>query len=908
MQNSHPDNGRLSVYGLQVLSHLNAKTQRRRDAKKIWLCVSASLRLCVISFACLALEVISATPDILDEQFELPAGFHIQRVATQEQSGGSYDLCFDSQGRLLVGDGNAVRRLKDEDIDGIYDGFEVIATGLGPRGPQGLLVWGDRLYAVGGDGLQLFEGYESGGPLVHRGRLGAKLNTGGDHDAHTIFRGPDDHIYLMAGNGSGIRDHLHITETNSPVMFEREASVFRISPDGKKWECIGSGGRNPPSLGMNYLGELFSFDSDMEWHVGLPWYRPVRLNHWVIGGDQGWQEVGAYPPYYIDCLPGILEVGRGSPNWGVFYEHYLFPAKYRGSFLVCDYRWKRESNDQYSTTGRLVAFFLKRAGAGWTATMETLARPKPNAREKNGKRIQFALVDIAVAPDGSLYVSDHNQGIWRISCESAGKAVERRLEPWEIRAKAAWWHGLRGEVRPLVELLGDKDSFVRRRAAESLARLPVSEAREPLINTLNDPERLVRYVAMCALAHHPLSEWLDQAVAKKHPQTQMRALVAGTIRRETIPEPKVQEVVRSLLTSKLSTEDELDLLRVIALFPKAAGADVERFLLAGFPDSDRNVRWEKVRLMGEFRVTKAFSLLLKELETERNHVTQFHIAKAIARLPRGWTGDEERRLLNWFLATQQGWFAQFAGKGVEFPAFWQTVLSDFAANHREAFMGASSKIDLASLMGTVFIDSLAVERLTALSEKETSPEIKKKILRALKRFPGAAVSEPAPVAKAAEKPDEEIHKFILAAKGGDATRGAKVYEALQCNSCHGGGVTPGREGRFFGPDLAGIAQRLTKAELADALVYPSKRVEDRFKGVEIEFADATPLTGFITAQDADAVTLADREQVHRIPRSKIRSINPQSSSLMPDKLLNRLSSDELRDLLAFLEDPNPASR
>jgi putative heme-binding domain-containing protein len=888
MQNSDPDNGRLIFYSRQPMR----------------------FQVGVHALACLLfVSVCAADPRFLDEQFELPPGFHIQRVATQEQSGGSYDLCFDAQGRLLVGDGNAVRRLKDKDGNGVYDGYEVIATGLGPRGPQGLLVWGDRLYAVGGDGLQLFEGYESGGPLVHRGRLGAELNTGGDHDAHTIFRGPDDHIYLMAGNGSGIRDRLHITETNSPVMFEREASVFRISPDGKKWECIGSGGRNPPSLGMNYLGELFSFDSDMEWDVGLPWYRPVRLNHWVIGGDQGWQEVGAYPPYYIDCLPGILEVGRGSPNWGVFYEHYLFPAKYRGSFLVCDYRWKRESNDQYSTTGRLVAFFLKRAGAGWRATMETLARPKPNGRDKNGKRIQFALVDIDVAGDGDLYVSDHNQGIWRITYDGPNEGGRKgELDPWEVSAMDAWRAGLRGDVTSLVRFLRDKDPFVRRRAAEALTRWSVPEARAPLIEALNDPERLVQYVAMCALAHHPLSEWLDQAVAKKHPQTQMRALVAGTIRRETIPEPKVQEVVRSLLTSKLSSEDQLDLLRVIALFPKAAGADVERFLLAGFPDSDRNVRWEKVRLMGEFRVAKAFAPLLRELETETNHVTQFHIAQATARLRSGWTADEERRLLNWFLATQQGWFAQFAGKGVEFPAFWQTVLTDFAANHREAFMGASNKIDLASLMGTVFIDSLAVERLTALSEKETSPEIRKKIVRALKKFPGAAVSEPAPVAKAAEKPEEEIHKFILAAKGGDATRGAKVYEALQCNSCHGGGVTPGREGRFFGPDLAGIAQRLTKAELADALVYPSKRVEDRFKGVEIEFTDATPLTGFITAQDADAVTLADREQVHRIPRSKIRSINPQSSSLMPDKLLNRLSSDELRDLLAFLEDPNPASR
>jgi putative heme-binding domain-containing protein len=207
-------------------------------------------------------------------------------------------------------------------------------------------------------------------------------------------------------------------------------------------------------------------------------------------------------------------------------------------------------------------------------------------------------------------------------------------------------------------------------------------------------------------------------------------------------------------------------------------------------------------------------------------------------------------------------------------------------------------------MGSVLIDSLNADSLIALYNAENSPDVKKKLVRALKRIPGAAIptAEVSTVPKPAEKSDEEIHKFILNAKVGSAERGGKVYETLQCNECHGGGVTPGREGRLFGPDLVGIAQRLTKPELADALVYPSKQVADRFKGVEIEFADATPLTGFITDQDAETVTLADREQVHRIPRSKIRSINPQSTSLMPAKLLNHLSPVELRDLLAFLEE------
>ncbi len=163
-------------------------------------------------------------------------------------------------------------------------------------------------------------------------------------------------------------------------------------------------------------------------------------------------------------------------------------------------------------------------------------------------------------------------------------------------------------------------------------------------------------------------------------------------------------------------------------------------------------------------------------------------------------------------------------------------------------------------------------------------------------------------ATTSERSDEEIRQFILGAEstGGDATRGAKVYEAVQCNTCHGGGVTPGREGGFFGPDLSGVTRRLSRADLADALVYPSKQVADRFKAFEIELKDSTSLTGFITEQSEDVVSLADREQVHRIARSRIRSMVPQSTSLMPDHLLNRLGRDEIRDLLAFLDEGRQA--
>jgi putative heme-binding domain-containing protein len=163
---------------------------------------------------------------------------------------------------------------------------------------------------------------------------------------------------------------------------------------------------------------------------------------------------------------------------------------------------------------------------------------------------------------------------------------------------------------------------------------------------------------------------------------------------------------------------------------------------------------------------------------------------------------------------------------------------------------------------------------------------------------------PAVPAATAENSDENIHRFILSAesKGGNAARGAKVYESAQCNTCHGGGVTPGREGGLFGPDLSGVTRRVSRLELADALVYPSKQVADRFKAVEVELKTGASLTGFITEQTDEVVTLAGHDQVHRLPRSQVRSITQQSASLMPEHLLNRMSREEVRDLLAFLEE------
>ena len=75
--------------------------------------------------------------------------------------------------------------------------------------------------------------------------------------------------------------------------------VLRIDPADGSYEPFAVGLRNPYDLALRSDGEWFSVDSDMEWDVGLPWYRPVRA---LLKGKQR-------------MVLRIGRTGEGTPGW-----------------------------------------------------------------------------------------------------------------------------------------------------------------------------------------------------------------------------------------------------------------------------------------------------------------------------------------------------------------------------------------------------------------------------------------------------------------------------------------------------------------------------------------------------------------------------------------------------------------
>ena len=147
---------------------------------------------------------------------------------------------------------------------------------------------------------------------------------------------------------------------------------------------------------------------------------------------------------------------------------------------------------------------------------------------------------------------------------------------------------------------------------------------------------------------------------------------------------------------------------------------------------------------------------------------------------------------------------------------------------------------------------------------------------------------------------EEIYQFILESKNhGNSERGRLVYLQSRCYACHGGGSEKNKA-NTFGPALTGVTQRLKLEEFADALVYPSKKVDDRFRSTVVTTTDGKVLTGFLTQGD-DSITLVEPDgQLHIVPANKVDDVGVSKVSPMPEGLLQYLDKGEIDDLLAYL--------
>ncbi|MBW3543104.1 MAG: c-type cytochrome, partial [Planctomycetes bacterium] len=168
------------------------------------------------------------------------------------------------------------------------------------------------------------------------------------------------------------------------------------------------------------------------------------------------------------------------------------------------------------------------------------------------------------------------------------------------------------------------------------------------------------------------------------------------------------------------------------------------------------------------------------------------------------------------------------------------------------------------------------------------------------------------IARGKEVPEMELQTFrwqrpataegwakLLDAKG-DAAAGRRVFfhpHGPGCYKCH---TVHGRGGNV-GPDLSN-AGRLVREKLVESILEPSKEIAPQFTTWSLVTAAGKVHTGMIVHEDEGRTVVGDVEgKTTTLQTIDIVERVAQRTSTMPEKLTDRMTVGEFRDLLAFLE-------
>ncbi len=145
----------------------------------------------------------------------------------------------------------------------------------------------------------------------------------------------------------------------------------------------------------------------------------------------------------------------------------------------------------------------------------------------------------------------------------------------------------------------------------------------------------------------------------------------------------------------------------------------------------------------------------------------------------------------------------------------------------------------------------------------------------------------------------EMKQQILAAdaKSVHASRGRALFQK-NCAACH----TLFGEGRQVGPDLTG-AQRTDLDYVLINVMDPSALVGHAYRVTVIELKDGRVINGIVKAEDASTMTLQTATDRVVVAIQDIEDRQQQPVSMMPEGLLNRLTIQDVRDLVKYLGSP-----
>ena len=131
--------------------------------------------------------------------------------------------------------------------------------------------------------------------------------------------------------------------------------------------------------------------------------------------------------------------------------------------------------------------------------------------------------------------------------------------------------------------------------------------------------------------------------------------------------------------------------------------------------------------------------------------------------------------------------------------------------------------------------------------------------------------------------------------------GKELFKVASCNGCH----VLNKEGQEFGPDLAKLdPKKHTIEHILRSILEPSKDIEEKYQSATFVLDDGRTITGMVTAEDNNFVKVVVNPLAKAaplmIPKDYIEDRVKSKVSMMPKGLLDKLSREEILDLVAYV--------
>jgi len=841
-------------------------------------------------------KYVNTSEDSEVVHIKVPEGFAAEHLySPSENNKGSWvSMCFDDKGRMLASDqyGGIYRltiprigeKMDTNKIEKIWIENDTLNFGAA----HGLLYAFNSLYVMvnnrSSKNLPKTSGFyrlqdTDGDDQYDKLTLLKTLVGEGEHGPHSIKLSPDKKsLFVICGNYTDLPemdsyrlpktwkyDNLfpEIKDPRGHANDRKEPGgwVANVDPEGKKWELISAGYRNPFDLAFNDVGDLFVYDADMEWDFGLPWYRPTRICHATSGSEFGWRTGnGKWYPQFPDNLPPVINIGQGSPTNLLYLKEAKFPTKYKQTLLAFDWSF-----------GIVHAIHLKPKGSSYTATQEEFLSAAP-----------LPLTDGSIGPDGSLYFL------------TGGRRLESNLYRVYYKGNESTSDG---EMTQLTE------ENKLRRNLESFHGQPNADAVTTVWPHLNHADRHIRYAARMALEHQPLGSWREKALKEKNAVALTNALI-GFIR-STTEEDKtlIIDALYGINYASLSASQQLDVLRayelVFARFGMPNAAQKKKLITlfdAMYPaaTNDFNKALSKLLVFLEAPSVLPKTLVLMEQKEQKNPNDELAMSSEDLILRNPQYGLDIARMLEKMPEPQQTYLAIMLSKAEK---GWNPEMREtYFSWYRKAFSyrGGNSYIG--------FIDKARNFALKNVSKgkRKYYDELSGGDLLTDSGNDLERSDYPKGPGKNYQLKDMDT-LFAAELKNRSFKTGKSMYNATTCIRCH----SIKGDGGNVGPDLTQIGTRFSTKDIMEAILLPSKTISDQYATTEFQLKNGKSMVGKITNEDEENYYIAQNPYVAdvlvKVPKKNVSSKNYSSVSSMLPGLVNSLNAEELRDLVAYLK-------